>query len=225
MDFIEFLSRLDYYQQSVKIYTNSLIDNYNMNLDQTSPSLESSPEISLTPYSNASGTIPLRARSKRSMGMKTKLKMNQLAKQPIVFSNEVNNTVEEEMDNLLEQLKKPYSDKPLQRPYIPIRVWHGTNWEDWAQFQIGDIIHVPFNEIEDKVLLQKVTEVIKKNPKYANTVFSDGDIWSELPLFLPGRDIQDCQFRYMDIDESKSDKVFGKTFIVSKDYGKVYSLK
>ncbi|CAO3615428.1 unnamed protein product [Cunninghamella echinulata] len=231
MDFIEFLSRLDNYQQSVKIYTNSLLTKFidsDMIPLETSEAILDRSSISIGISSSSLSTtvrassLPLRSRPKRATTKNINNSMSNMVSSislrstsPQISTYEPN-TLMEGKDHLIEILKKPYP-KIQPRPYLPVRVWQGSNWEDWAQFQVGDVIHIPFTEMEDEIVLKMVSKYAKKRTKNNDSILNDMEVWSNLAIALPGRDVQDCQYRYLDLMDSINDRIFKKTFIVSKE--------
>lgn len=235
MDIIEFLSRLDNYQQSVKIYTNSLLAKFigsdMIPLEPSEALLDRSSLSASMPTSSSSTTtiaasLPLRNRPKRTVKKNTNNNITNMVSSinlrnisPQISTYEPN-TLLEGKEHLIESLKRPYS-KIQPRPYLPVRVWQGSNWEDWAQFQVGDVVHIPFTEMEDEIVLKMVSKYDRKGIKYNDSILNDMEIWSSLATALPGRDAQDCQYRYLDLMDSINDKIFKRSFIVSKENRKL----
>ncbi|ORZ23145.1 WD40-repeat-containing domain protein [Absidia repens] len=201
----EMLTRLDYYQHSMNRHVEGLQPKLSKEdlrkTDSLSPGISptSSTGIILTP------SLPT--------GRNT-VKRNTT----ISYSHTTRATRNNKLDHqaiLTRLLDAPYSSM-LQRPYVPVAVWQGSNWEDWAQFAPGELIHVPFTEDEDFVvnkMAQKLTE--RKRKVNSKSLPYDSIAWSQAPILLPGRESQDCCFRYMDIMESKN-HLFQKPQLVTR---------
>lgn len=118
--------------------------------------------------------------------------------------------------NLITRLETPYL-LGMPRPYIPTTVWHGSNWEDWAQFTPADLIHVPFTKAEDAMIEKMTRKMIeRKRRQVPSSIYVDQELWNELAVLLPGREPQDCRFRFMDL-EKPSKNLFNKPQMVVKD--------
>ncbi|KAI9315143.1 WD40-repeat-containing domain protein [Dichotomocladium elegans] len=56
----------------------------------------------------------------------------------------------------IQKRRKITMEKKTKRPYVPCRIWSNATWEDWAQFEIGDWLHWPFEDWEVKVLDERL---------------------------------------------------------------------
>ncbi|KAI7864775.1 WD40-repeat-containing domain protein [Spinellus fusiger] len=103
----------------------------------------------------------------------TKFTRNSRTRQPIVTKSPSKNAI---------------SDIPLAKPYIPSELWSDSNWEDWSQFEVGDIIHWPFTESEKNILISLIEPKLRSKKNIAHLD------WNSIPMKVPGRTVSDCQY-------------------------------
>ncbi|KAG1464294.1 hypothetical protein G6F46_001194 [Rhizopus delemar] len=96
--------------------------------------------------------------------------------------------------NNSELLQKAYPSAKVetQKPYTPNKVWFNSTWEDWAQLDPGDVLHVPFSKEEIHVLEYHVNKHVARGGK--NLV----DFWIYVSSMLPGRTRLDCKWFWID---------------------------
>lgn len=96
--------------------------------------------------------------------------------------------------NNSELLQKTYPSGKVetQKPYTPNKVWFNSTWEDWAQLDPGDVLHVPFSKEEIHVLEFHVNKHVARGGK--NLV----DFWIYVSSMLPGRTRLDCKWFWID---------------------------
>ncbi|KAL0089700.1 WD40-repeat-containing domain protein [Phycomyces blakesleeanus] len=97
----------------------------------------------------------------------------------------------------LKPVSRQSSLSSIQRvkPYVPYYAWYNSNWEDWAQFEHGDIIHWPFSEYERDI----VRSMIEPGERFRRRL-STVD-WVTMSVNLPGRTSADCQRYWIDHQE------------------------
>ncbi|KAI9243711.1 WD40-repeat-containing domain protein [Helicostylum pulchrum] len=83
-------------------------------------------------------------------------------------------------------------------PYVPNRVWYNSTWEDWAQLDVGDILHCPFTPNEVNILQNCVEKQNIKKNKYGRELV---DFWQYVSTLLPGRSPLDCRCYWSDFTE------------------------
>ncbi|KAI8081728.1 WD40-repeat-containing domain protein [Halteromyces radiatus] len=199
MELIELFTRLDHYQDSV-----------NHHLEGLSPRNEMSDILS----TSSSQRTRLSASSRRSLKRKATTTRATIVQSTSTLGNA--NNKDELRQALIQRLETPYLAGGMARPYIPAPVWQDSNWEDWAQFQPGDLMHVPFTEVEDSFICSRVQKLERKK-RGLTAIFNDEDLWHQIASFLPGRDKQDCRFRYYDIINSKHLHLFKKPLLVARE--------
>ncbi|KAG0167765.1 hypothetical protein DFQ30_005681 [Apophysomyces sp. BC1015] len=97
----------------------------------------------------------------------------------------------------VQSLSQPY------RPYFPVLAWSQSTWEDWAQFEVGDLIHYPFETWEIKIMEQRI-ERLQTKTKRRRTESEDPLLdlanynWEAIALDLPGRIPDDCRRFWID---------------------------
>ncbi|KAF7728459.1 hypothetical protein EC973_006012 [Apophysomyces ossiformis] len=90
-----------------------------------------------------------------------------------------------------------------RRPYFPALAWQHSTWEDWAQFEVGDLIHYPFEPWEISIIDQQL-ERLQSRSKRRRSGIEDtlANIpnynWEAIALELPGRVPNDCQRFWID---------------------------
>lgn len=212
MDLLEQLTRLDFYQASMHQYVTERHPKASAVETQGSePNRPSSPvsaPSAITRTSVKRSTFPVK-KIYPSAGIPTITSG--------VFSTAHNpSEVKTIQATLIQRLTTPYQ-LGMSRPYIPNDVWHGSNWEDWAQFTPSDLIHVPFTEAEDAMIetvTRKMTE--RKRRHLPSSIYADSEHWNELAVLLSGREPQDCRYRYMDL-QKHTKNIFSKAQMVVRD--------
>ncbi|KAI8071291.1 WD40-repeat-containing domain protein [Gongronella butleri] len=118
-------------------------------------------------------------------------------------------------DQIVQRVAKQRGAHPQVLPYIPRAVWHGSNWEDWAQFNNKSVIHVPFSAHEDTFLQRRVADnIAKRHASSAQSTIQDAAFWTSVAAKLPGRDSKDCLYRYLDLQDASYPELFTKTLIL-----------
>ncbi|KAG2204464.1 hypothetical protein INT47_005255 [Mucor saturninus] len=107
--------------------------------------------------------------------------------------------------------KKP-EHSTSNRPYVPNRVWYNSTWEDWAQLDAGDVLHIPFNEQEVEILKNAVK---KQNYKKSKSGRELVDFWQYVSALLPGRSHIDCKCFWSDYMEGNS-QLYNKTIVIAR---------
>ncbi|CAO3657020.1 unnamed protein product [Mucor hiemalis] len=80
-------------------------------------------------------------------------------------------------------------------PYVPNRVWYNSTWEDWAQLDVNDVLHIPFTSEESLLIQNQVAkQVLRKNARQKDLV----DFWQYVSTLLPGRTPLDCRCFWQD---------------------------
>jgi hypothetical protein len=101
-------------------------------------------------------------------------------------------------------------------PYVPNRVWYNSTWEDWAQLDVGDILHYPFSEDEiETIKFYVAKQSIKKSARHK---IESIDFWQYISTFLPGRTPLDCRCFWTDYTDSHY-KLFNKVIIIRREKG------
>ncbi|KAI8047381.1 hypothetical protein BDF21DRAFT_352328 [Thamnidium elegans] len=83
-------------------------------------------------------------------------------------------------------------------PYVPNRAWYNSTWEDWAQLDVGDILHCPFTSNEVQILQNCVEKQNIKKSKFGRELV---DFWQYVSTLLPGRTPLDCRCYWSDFTE------------------------
>jgi hypothetical protein len=104
-------------------------------------------------------------------------------------------------------------------PYVPNRVWYNSTWEDWAQLDVGDILHYPFSDEEVEILKFYVAKLSLK--KFSKSKSESVDFWQYVSNFLPGRTPLDCRCFWTDYMDGHPD-LYTKVIIVRRERGKEY---
>ncbi len=114
-------------------------------------------------------------------------------------------------------------DTPLEviNPYVPNRVWYNSTWEDWAQLDVGDVLHCPFTEEEAQVLEIQVAKQNIKRSKFGRDLV---DFWQYASTFLPGRSPLDCRCFWQDYTEG-SYRLYNKTIMIARQKSTFFFLK
>ncbi|KAI9276371.1 WD40-repeat-containing domain protein [Sporodiniella umbellata] len=84
--------------------------------------------------------------------------------------------------------------RELQKPYTPNKVWFNSTWEDWAQLNQGDILHVPFSKEEADLIKYHVQKHLARPAR------CQVDFWIYLSSMLPGRTRLDCLWFWIDLE-------------------------
>lgn len=101
-------------------------------------------------------------------------------------------------------------------PYVPNRVWYNSTWEDWAQLDVGDILHYPFTTTEIEAVKHYVSKLsFKKQSRYG---FEVADFWQYISSFLPGRTPLDCECFWRDYQDGHH-RMFNNVIIVRREKG------
>ncbi|CDH52410.1 hypothetical protein RO3G_08709 [Lichtheimia corymbifera JMRC:FSU:9682] len=104
----------------------------------------------------------------------------------------------------------------LKKPYVPTHVWTHTTWEDWAQLQVGDWLHWPFETWEIQRIQRGVDHYNKKKLPIHNI---KPEVWQILADQLPGRRPEDCK-RYWCDHESDMVQPYISPVIIGKGKGR-----
>lgn len=114
-------------------------------------------------------------------------------------------------------------DAPVEvtNPYVPNRVWYNSTWEDWAQLDVGDVLHCPFTEEEARVLEIQVAKQNLKRSKYGRDLV---DFWQYASTFLPGRSPLDCRCFWQDYIEGNY-RLYNKTIMIARQKSMFYIKK
>ncbi|KAI8342537.1 WD40-repeat-containing domain protein [Chlamydoabsidia padenii] len=209
MDLLELFTRLDFYQHSLIQHVKEL---------QPKTTLKPSNQHSPPTISPTASTRTLLKRTTTAHSPSTKHSLSPSSYTTPIHSTTLDNSTDLAVSqtNLIKRLEIPYLTT-MPRPYIPNLVWQGSNWEDWAQFIPGDLIHVPFTGAEDALIEKVVRKTLdRKRRTTASSIYGDNELWDELAVLLPGREAQDCKFRYMDL-EKPAMNIFNKAQIVIKE--------
>lgn len=110
----------------------------------------------------------------------------------------------------------------IYRPYIPSRLWRQATWEDWAQFEVGDWLHWPFEEWEVKVIQKTVDRYdIKAKKRKADGIAIFGEtMWEVIANLLPGRRPIDCS-RYWNDRKMGIVEPYARPVIIAQDQRKL----
>ncbi|CEG62878.1 hypothetical protein RMATCC62417_00129 [Rhizopus microsporus] len=84
------------------------------------------------------------------------------------------------------------SGADMQKLYVPNKVWFNSTWEDWAQLDPGDVLHIPFSKKEIEVLEYYVNKRMVRGSR------SQVDFWLFVSSMLPGRTGLDCKWFWID---------------------------
>lgn len=107
------------------------------------------------------------------------------------------------------------------RPYVPNRVWYNSTWEDWAQLDVGDVLHIPFNDQEAEILK---TAVDKQSIKKSRSGRELVDFWQYVSSLLPGRSHIDCKCFWTDYMDGNN-HLYNKTIVIARRPGKLSQKK
>lgn len=102
-----------------------------------------------------------------------------------------------------------------RKPYVPTQVWTHTTWEDWAQLQVGDWLHWPFETWEIQRIQRGVDHYNKKKLPIHNI---KQEVWQLLADQLPGRRPEDCK-RYWCDHEADMIQPYNHPVIIGKGKG------
>lgn len=106
------------------------------------------------------------------------------------------------------------------KPYVPVHVWTHTTWEDWAQLQVGDWLHWPFEAWEIQRMQHGLDQYNKKRHPVLNI---KPEIWQIMSEQLPGRRPEDCK-RYWRDCELGMIQPFHNPIIIGKGKGNMKSI-
>ncbi|KAI8143892.1 WD40-repeat-containing domain protein [Fennellomyces sp. T-0311] len=117
------------------------------------------------------------------------------------------------------QKKRPNNalqKEELRKPYVPCSVWDHVTWEDWAQLEVGDWLHWPFEEWETAIIKEAVEKHNGKSRKRkADGIGADDtSMWESIALKLPGRRAQDCS-RYWNDHTQNLPQIYKDPVIIS----------
>jgi hypothetical protein len=84
------------------------------------------------------------------------------------------------------------SSTDMQKLYVPNKVWFNSTWEDWAQLDPGDVLHIPFSKKEIEVLEYHVNKRMVRGSR------GEIDFWLFVSSMLPGRTGLDCKWFWID---------------------------
>lgn len=110
------------------------------------------------------------------------------------------------------------SNTVMGRPYVPNQVWTHSTWEDWAQLDIGDILHIPFRADEIDILRVLVNKQLSKKHNKRKEL----DFWQHIAYRLPGRSPVDCRCFWTDYTNG-SIQYHNKILMVRQMRGKLIS--
>ncbi|KAI7899201.1 WD40-repeat-containing domain protein [Cokeromyces recurvatus] len=97
-------------------------------------------------------------------------------------------------------------------PYVPTCVWYNSNWEDWAQLDVADILHYPFQPYEVEIIKNCVSKQVTKRAKIGRDMV---DFWQYVSTLLPGRTPTECRYFWADYLEGNH-QMFNKAIIVRR---------
>lgn len=105
----------------------------------------------------------------------------------------------------------------LTNPYVPNRVWYNSTWEDWAQLDVGDILHCPFTPNEVDILQNCVEKQNIKKSKFGRELVN---FWQYVSTLLPGRSPLDCRCYWSDFTDGNL-ILHNNPIIINRQKGKV----
>lgn len=100
-------------------------------------------------------------------------------------------------------------------PYVPNRAWYNSTWEDWAQLDVGDILHCPFTDAE----FQIIQDCVERNVRRSRFGRELVDFWQYVSTRLPGRSPLDCRCYWSDYLE-KTQVFYSRPVIINHLKGK-----
>ncbi|OBZ87355.1 Rik1-associated factor 1 [Choanephora cucurbitarum] len=104
---------------------------------------------------------------------------------------------------------------PLEKnyPYVPNQVWYHSTWEDWAQLDVGDVLHCPFTAQEIQVLSYQIEKYSKRSSRSNRDNLS---FWDYVATMLPGRTSCDCKWFWIDYREQVHNKLFSRVVVIRR---------
>ncbi|KAI9492869.1 hypothetical protein BDB00DRAFT_411581 [Zychaea mexicana] len=108
------------------------------------------------------------------------------------------------------------AEQQTLKPYVPCSVWDHATWEDWAQMEIGDWLHWPFEEWEIEFIESMMEHYTAKAKKrQADGLDIDGrNVWESIALKLTRRRAVDCA-RFWDDREKGHQQMYKTPVIIS----------
>lgn len=123
------------------------------------------------------------------------------------------------------------NDKIILNPYVPNRVWYNSTWEDWAQLDANDVLHVPFTQEESLIIETQVAKYAVKKTNNSNSTTTSSttttthyrhyskdlaDFWQYVSTLLPGRTPLDCRCFYQDFIDCGGGGNYNKSIMIGR---------
>ncbi|KAI8386815.1 WD40-repeat-containing domain protein [Blakeslea trispora] len=119
----------------------------------------------------------------------------------------------EHTPNLYNPVHLSFSSLEKNYPYVPNQVWYHSTWEDWAQLDVGDVLHCPFTAQEIQVLSYHMKKYSKRSSVSSRENLS---FWDYTATMLPGRTPNDCRWFWADYREQVHNKLFSRVVVIRR---------